>query len=512
MPEIDVLASDRYRLLIDAITDYAIYMLDPTGIIVSWNPGAERFKGYRTDEIIGQHFSRFYTEEDRAVDLPSRALDIARCEGRFENEGWRVRKDGCRFWAHVIIDAVVDTDTGDLVGFAKITRDLTERKQAELELQTAREALYQSQKMESLGQLTGGVAHDFNNLLNAVIGSLELLRKEQPPERRERLIENALAAARRGVVLTQRMLAFARKQELKAVAVDIYQLVAGMDDLMRRSLGPSIEIESAFPVGLSPALADPHQLELAILNLVVNARDAMPDGGRISINARNAAQSEVAAAGLKKPGYVQITVVDQGTGMDANTLVKASEPFFTTKGIGKGTGLGLSMVSGMAEQLDGRLELNSAPGQGTKATIWLPVAGQTREAGGVAGAAVFEPAPVKPLKVLAVDDDALVLLNTAALLEDLGHTVVGAHSAQEALRKLEEEPAFELLITDHAMPHITGSQLIEDVLKRWPTMPVIIASGYAELPTDTSSRFVRLAKPFGQAQLRLAIADALRRH
>lgn len=238
----------------------------------------------------------------------------------------------------------------------------------------------------------------------------------------------------------------------------------------------------------------------------------MPDGGRISISARNAAENEAAAAGLKKPGYVQITVVGQGTGMDANTLAKASEPFFTTKGIGKGTGLGLSMVSGMAEQLDGRLELNSAPGQGTKATIWLPVARQTRESGEVTGTAAFEPADVKPLKVLAVDDDALVLLNTAALLEDMDHTVVGAHSAQEALRKLEEEPAFELLITDHAMPHITGSQLIEDVLKRLPTMPVIIASGYAELPTDARSRFVRLAKPFGQTQLRMAVADAVRRY
>jgi PAS domain S-box-containing protein len=239
----------RYRLLIEAVTDYAIYMLDRSGIVTSWNPGAQRFKGYTATEIIGQHFSRFYTEEDRKAGLPARALETAARDGKFEAEGWRVRKDGSRLWAHVVIDAI--SRDGKIVGFAKITRDITERREAQEKLEKAREISVQSQKMEAVGQLTGGVAHDFNNLLTAVLGSLELLRKRLPDDPKSMgLLENAVQGAQRGKTLTKRMLAFARNQELKQETIDVPELVRGMTDLLQRSLGPTFRIEVRFPLAL----------------------------------------------------------------------------------------------------------------------------------------------------------------------------------------------------------------------------------------------------------------------
>ena len=291
----------RYQLLIEAVTDYAIYMLDSTGIVTSWNPGAQRFKGYTAAEIIGQHFSCFYTEEDRQAGLPARALEIAGREGKFENEGWRVRKDGSHFWAYVVIDPIRQP-SGQIVGYAKITRDLTERREAQQKLEQTRDALLQSQKLDAIGQLTGGIAHDFNNLLMAVIGSLELMRKRLPDDPKlMALLENAVQGAQRGAVLTKRMLAFARRQELKQETIDIPDLVRGMTDLLQRSLGPSVVIETHFPLVSKLVLGDANQLEMMLLNLTVNARDAMPDGGQIVI----ATREEVLRAGdgsRLKPG------------------------------------------------------------------------------------------------------------------------------------------------------------------------------------------------------------------
>ncbi len=293
----------RYRLLIEAVTDYAIYMLDPTGIVASWNPGAERFKGYTADEIVGQHFSRFYTEEDKAAELPARALQLASEEGSFRAEGWRVRKDGTRFWASVVIDPIRDS-AGNLQGFAKVTRDLTERRQAEEALEKTRATLLQSQKMESIGQLTGGVAHDFNNLLMAVLGSLELLSKRLPDDpQMKRLLNNAVQGAQRGATLTQRMLAFARRQTLTPVPVRLTDLMDGMTEFLRRSMGPGVEIETRFTVGLPPVLADANQVELALMNLVTNARDAIPDGGKILIEARELSSEAQKEHGLS-PGIM----------------------------------------------------------------------------------------------------------------------------------------------------------------------------------------------------------------
>jgi PAS domain S-box-containing protein len=498
----------RYRLLVEAVTDYAIYMLDLDGLIASWNPGAKRFKGYDEAEILGQHFSRFYTEEDRQTGLPKRALATAAREGKFEGEGWRVRKDGSRFWASVIIDAIRDP-SGQLVGYAKITRDLTERREAQLALEKAREELFRSQKMDALGQLTGGIAHDFNNLLTAVLGSLEIARKRATDDSVVRLIDNALRGAQRGAALTQRMLAFARHQELNFEAVDIPVLIRGMTELLERSLGPSITIETRFPLGLQRVNADANQLEMAVLNLMVNARDAMADGGIIIL----AARVEPISPGhvkLAAGSYVCLSVTDNGEGMDETTLARAMEPFFTTKELGKGTGLGLSMVHGLAEQSRGQLTLKSRQGEGTTAELWLPVAQKIPAAAAVAMA--DPPAPSsRPFVVLVVDDDSLVLTNMVAMLEDLGHKVFEASSAQQALATLRRETTIDIVITDQGMPQMTGTQLLAEIKAERPELPVILASGFAELPqADPTQR--RLAKPFRQADLMQAVNEAMTEH
>jgi PAS domain S-box-containing protein len=503
----------QFRFLVQSVTDYAIYMIDPTGRISSWNSGAQRIKGYRPDEIIGQHFSRFYTEEDRAANQPQRALEIAERNGTFEKEGWRVRKDGTRFWAHIVIDPIRDDD-GQLIGFAKVTRDITEKRAAQQALEEAREALLQSQKLEAIGQLTGGIAHDFNNLLTAVIGSLDLLRKRHSAadHRTTRLLDNAIQGAQRGVALTQRMLAFARRQELTLESIDAPALVHGMSDLLQRSIGPSVMIEARFPLVLDAIRADANQLELAILNLAVNARDAMPNGGVVTI----AARSEIVSLGDRnrlKPGrYVCLSVTDTGEGMDETTLARAMEPFFTTKGVGKGTGLGLPMVQGLAQQSGGVLVLKSARGTGTTAELWLPAAEPKSDAAiSIAKESALEPEPAMPaLCVLAVDDDPLVLLNTVAILEDLGHRVLEATSGAQALDILRQEKAIELMITDQAMPHMTGAELARAVKAEWPNLPIILATGYAELGIADAA-LPTLSKPFRQEDLAQALRLAVRR-
>jgi len=505
----------RYRLLVDAITDYAVYMLDRNGVVSSWNPGAQRFKGYTADEILGKHFSTFYTSEDRAAGVPAEALRLAAVEGRFEREGWRVRKDGSRFWAHVVIDPIRD-DRGELIGFAKVTRDLTERKEAEealrertREREMALAQLFEAQKMDTIGQLTGGVAHDFNNLLMAVLGSLELVRKRLPYDPRVTpLLENAVHGAERGAALTQRMLAFARKQELSLEAVDLANTVRGMLGLLQRSVGPAHRIDLRLPPGLPLVTSDPNQLETALLNLVVNARDAMPEGGVITISARPR-KSEPATADLDAGDYIGLVVSDVGEGMDAETLQRATEPFFTTKGVGKGTGLGLSMVHGLAAQSGGQLTVESRKGEGTAVELWLPVASGARLGAPSDYERPGASADVQSVCILAVDDDSLVLMNTVALLEDLGHQVVCASSGDAALAVLKDNPDVDLVITDQVMPKMTGLQLREAIRKARPALPVIIATGYAEMPAGGGPDPLRLSKPFTQTELANAVIDAI---
>jgi PAS domain S-box-containing protein len=502
-------SEEQFRLLVQSVTDYAIYTLSPEGIITNWNAGAERIKGYTPQEIVGQHFSKFYSPEDAAAGIPQLGLEIALREGRFEKEGWRYRKDGSKFWANVVIDTIRTPD-GELIGYAKITRDMTERKQAQEQLERARDAMAQTQKMDAIGQLTGGVAHDFNNLLMAVLGSLELIRKRLPEDAKLKLLlNNAFEGARRGVSLSQRMLSFARRQELSLTAVDLRSLVLGMSEMLHRSLGPMTMIEIDIPEGLPTVKADANQLETALLNLTVNSRDAMPEGGTIKISGRLVATPPMMGTKALNGECVVLTVSDTGEGMDPNTLSRALEPFFTTKGIGKGTGLGLSMVHGITEQLGGRLRLESNKGKGTSVELWLPL---------TQGEVLLPAAPPeiriaevnkKSLVVVVVDDDKLVLTNTKAMLEDFGHTVIDATSGAAALELIRKSPHVDLVITDQAMPQMTGMQLAAAIKVDWPNLPILLVSGYAELPSKTPFHVPKLAKPFSLDDLEDAISKTI---
>jgi PAS domain S-box-containing protein len=489
-----------FGLLVDSVTDYALFRLDTEGRVVSWNSGARRIKGYEAAEIIGENFECFYTAEDRAAGKPAAGLRKAAREGRMETEGWRLRKDGSRFLANVIIDAIqVD---GAVIGYAKITRDITERRTAEARLR-------QAQKMEAVGQFTGGAAHDFNNLLMAILGSLGILRKRLPDDPRLlSLLDNAVMGAKRGSSLTQRMLAFARRQELKHEAVDLARLVDNMTELLERSLGPTIDIRTLFPPEPVLARTDANQLETALLNLAVNGRDAMPGGGTLTISV---SVHEIGAnhpTNLPPGRFACLSVADTGFGMDEPTLARATEPFFTTKGIGKGTGLGLSMVDGLTGQSGGKLIARSAPSQGTTIELWFPIAtaGTPRQSEGELDSHPDVSAAEQRLCILVVDDDSLVLTNVTAMLEDLGHQVIGVSSGAKALEAIDSMPGIDLVVTDQAMPAMTGLQLIGQIRARRRAMPVILATGYAELPRDIDPTIRRLSKPFTQRALAEALA------
>ncbi|WP_454868238.1 PAS domain S-box protein [Pseudomonas farris] len=501
-------SEQQFRLLVQSVTDYAIYMLAPDGRLTNWNLGAQRIKGYRPEEVIGQHFSMFYTPEDREAGEPQRALEIATREGRFENKAWRMRKDGTRFFAHVVVDPIWG-ETGTLLGFAKITRDITEVTQAQQALEKTREALFQAQKMQAIGQLSGGIAHDFNNLLTVILGNLEIIRKRAADDPRiTRLLDNATQGALRGVSLTQRMLAFARRQELKTESVEIPTLIQGITGLLRSSLGPAVNIETRFSPELEPVMADVNQLELAVLNLATNARDAMPEGGKLVISAQIEEIHDQSQLSLAPGRYVCLSITDTGEGMDDATLASAMDPFFTTKGVGKGTGLGLSMVHGFTEQLGGRFILKSQKDVGTTAELWLPVA----QASSTTEPAIEETAMsrVPRLCVLVVDDDSLVLTSTSLLLEDLGHRVISAASGAQALELFDSEHDVDLVITDMVMPKMSGAQLAQAIRVIRPHLPIILATGYAERLEGFATRLPRLSKPFTQLNLVEVIALAMK--
>jgi signal transduction histidine kinase/ActR/RegA family two-component response regulator len=377
------------------------------------------------------------------------------------------------------------------------------------EREAALAQVHEMRKVESLGQLTGGVAHDFNNLLMAVLGNLELVRKFLPSDPKiRRLIDGAIQGAERGATLTKRMLAFARRQELKPETVDVPNLVDSMVEMLRRSLGPGIQITTDFETDLPPTRVDPNQLELALLNLALNARDAMPLGGRLTISAHRERIGTGDVPGLQPGDYVCIAERDTGEGMDEVTLKRATEPFFTTKGAGRGTGLGLSMVDGLVAQSGGAMRINSHQGAGTTVELWLPVA---------EAEAVERPRPVAPqrvaesrcCRVLVIDDDPIVLAGTAAMLEDLGHTATEVESAEQALKILQSDASIDLVITDHAMPGMTGTELAKRIRRKWPELPVIIATGYAELPGELDPSVPRLSKPYRQQDLAGVVAQLI---
>jgi len=464
-------SEQRFRLLVQGVTDYALYMLSPEGVVTNWNSGAERIKGYTESEIVGSHFSRFYTPEEDAAGVPRRALSTAASVGRFEAEGYRVRKDGSRFWAHVIIDAIHD-EQGKLVGFAKITRDLTEKKKAADALEAANIALFQAQKMESIGQLTGGVAHDFNNLLSVLSSGLEVLgmpRKDgDSPGGDIRTIESMRRAIDRGARLTQQLLAFARQQPLQAETRNLNRIITGFETVLRRAVNPSIEFVVELDRKAHSALIDSARFESALLNLVVNARDAMPDGGHLAIRSANVSIGTQAVGPLPPGDYVQVTVADTGTGMPPEVVRRVFEPFFTTKEVGKGTGLGLSQVYGFIKQSGGEVVIDSKPGEGTAVSIYLPAVVE----------AAIEGAASHTERVLIVEDEPDLMDVAASLFTSMGYDVLTAASGREAIDVLERRDV-DILFTDVVMPNgMNGIELASYTREHYPDTKIMLASGY----------------------------------
>lgn len=510
----------QFDVLVDAVVDYAIYMLDVEGYVRSWNTGAERLKGYARTEILGQHFSRFYTSEDMAAQIPKRALETARTEGRFLAEGWRVRKDGTRFWASVVIDAIKNPD-GELVGFAKVTRDFTERHEAQRILKETQEQLAASQKMEAVGQLSGGIAHHFTNLLMVVLGNLEIAQKQarQFPESAnlQRYLANALRGAQRAAALTSRLLAFSRRQALDPKPVDVNKFISGSVDFLQRSLGETIQIEAVGGAGIWTIEADPNHLESALVNLAINGRDAMPNGGQLTVEAANVfADADYVRMNpeVTEGQYVAICVTDTGSGMSKETAARAFEPFFTTKEAGHGTGLGLSQVYGFVKQSGGHVKIYSEVGQGTTIKMYFPRYVQR----GVEEER-FEDLPIAEggrETILVVEDDSDVQTYLVESLRALNYQVIPAGNAQAALHVLvDEDKRVDLLLTDVIMPGLNGRELGRRAQALRPGLPVVYMTGYSRNAVVHQGRLDEgvdlLQKPISQAQLSGRVREILDR-
>jgi PAS domain S-box-containing protein len=481
-PEARLAESERqFDVLVDHVNDYAIYMLDPEGRITTWNVGAERAKGYSARQVVGQSFGLFYTEEDRRAGRHLAALEEAKRTGRYEGEGWRVRSDGSRFWVNAAIYPVRDA-AGSFSGFVKVTRDITERLRQQEALELARAAALQSQKMEAVGQLTGGVAHDFNNILTSIVGTADLLERRSDLSAEVRsLLSVIIRSAERGASLTQRLLAFSRRQALEPREVDANRLVAGMSDLLQRTLGESISIETILAGGLWRTFVDANQLESALLNLAINARDAMPEGGKLTLETGNtyldddyaAINSEVTAG-----QYVLIAVTDTGHGMPPEVIARAFEPFFTTKPEGQGTGLGLSQVYGFIKQSDGHIKIYSEPGKGTCIKVYL-----LRYTGDEKAEETSSRPDLSTLGrgegILVAEDDDEVREYLIAALTSLGYRVFAARDAESALRIFAQEPQIVLVLTDIGLPGMNGRRLAEEARARRPDVKAVYMTGYA---------------------------------
>jgi PAS domain S-box-containing protein len=513
-------AEQRLRILLQGVTDHAIYLLDPRGNVGSWNTGAQRIKGYAADEIIGQHLSRFYTQEDVDAGAPGRALETALRDGRYESEGWRVRKDGSRFWASAVIDCIRDDD-GELLGFAKVARDTTDRREAQRILDQAQEQLFQAQKTEAIGQLTGGVAHDFNNLLTVTLGNLEMARRylqDGAPGDAFLHVARAEQSSLRAAALTDRLLAFSRQQTLQPEPIDPNKLVAGMSSIVRPAVGENIAVQTALAADLWPINVDPNRLESALLNLVINARDAMAEGGRLTIETANVHLDAVYAARhdeVVEGRYVLIAVTDTGTGMASDVAARACEPFYTTKGIGEGSGLGLSQVFGFVKQSGGHLKIYSEVGHGTSVKIYLPrFVGEALPSQPVlSDAAAALPRAPHEETILIVEDEPEVRAYSHDVLTQLGYRVIEAEDAMSGLAALEANPDVMLLFTDVGLPGMNGRDLALEALRRRPDLRVLYTTGYASKSVFNNGTLDRaahlVAKPFSMATLATKVHESI---
>jgi PAS domain S-box-containing protein len=486
----------HFRLLVNGVTDYALYMLDLTGVVTNWNAGAQRIKGYLPNEIIGQHFSRFYSNADQAAGRPARALRLALESGRYEEEGWRVRKDGTFFWASVVIDPIRD-DENRLIGFAKITRDITERREAQQELEKLQLRLAQSQKLDALGQLTGGVAHDFNNLLMVITGSLNALKKTVGDDPKAlRAVQAIDTASQRGAALTSQLLSFARRQSVNPQTIDVRDSIFSVRDVLDTGLGSAIELQIEADNRIWPITVDRAEFETALVNLVINARDAMPKGGKVTVQAKNVFVDD----GVAKGDFVAIKVRDTGTGIPDDVVAKIFDPFFTTKPIGKGTGLGLSQVHGFVHQAGGTIAVDSELGKGTSFTVCLP-----------RSTAVLTRRPEQLSHrgtgtVLLVEDNPDVANASTGLLEELGYAVRWASDVDTALSEIAAN-GIDLVLSDIVMPGKMDGLALARVLKQQhPGLPILLATGYSEAARNAGAEFPILRKPYQIHELNEALS------
>lgn len=496
-------SESQFRMLLSGVVDYALYMLDPNGIVTNWNIGGQRIKGYAPEEIIGQHFSRFYTPADKAAGRPARALKLATDHGRYEEEGWRVRKDGTFFWASVVIDRITASD-GTLLGFAKITRDITERHEAQQKLERVQRQLAESQKFDALGQLTGGIAHDFNNLLMIISGHLHTLKRLAGDNPKAiRAVQAIETASQRGAALTNQLLTFARRQRVNPQAIDLAERIHSVREVLDTGLGSSVHLNVEIEQDIWPVTVDVTEFETALINLLINARDAMPNGGTVLVSAKNVQLNE----DNHKGDYVAISVEDSGVGIPQDVITKVFDPFFTTKAVGKGTGLGLSQVHGFAHQAGGTVTLQSELGQGTRFTILLPRGAGTassRESDsedekiGISGT------------VLLVEDNPDVAGASAGLLEQLGYAVRWVSDAEAALKAIERD-SIDLVLSDIVMPgKMDGLGLARAIRQKRPNLPVLLATGYSEAAQTARADFAILKKPYQIYDLSRALAEIAR--
>jgi PAS domain S-box-containing protein len=496
-----LMESERhFRLLVNGVTDYALYMLDPNGIITNWNAGGQRIKGYLPEEIIGQHFSRFYSRADQTAGRPARALRLALENGRYEEEGWRVRKDGTFFWASVVIDPIRN-DEGEFLGFAKITRDISERREAEQNMEKVQRQLAESQKLDALGQLTGGVAHDFNNLLMIITGGIHTLKQIAGIDAKGlRAVEAIESATLRGASLTRQLLTFARRQNVNPQTIDLPNRIHAIREILSTGLGASVDLRIDVDEDVWPVTVDPVEFETALVNLVINARDAMPEGGSVTVQASNIFIDD----GTRKGDYVAIRVRDTGIGIAPDVITRVFDPFFTTKAVGKGTGLGLSQVHGFAHQTGGTVAVTSELGKGTTFTISLP-----------RGELTIIPAEVELNSigigtVLLVEDNPDVANASAGLLEQLGYSVRWVSDAEAALREIDRY-GVDLVFSDIVMPgRIDGLGLARMIKQKHPGLPILLASGYSDAAQSAHADFPILRKPFQLHELSRALSELSR--